>query len=58
MCYTWRHDYGLEKDLGNEFFSEFSAGITKDERENLRRQMAQIFDNNIAPHMIFKIVNY
>lgn len=51
MCYTWRHDYGLEKDLGNGFVAEFSAGMTKDERESLWRQMAQIFDNDIAPEL-------
>jgi hypothetical protein len=30
--------------------------MTKDERESLWRQMAQIFDNDIAPHMEFKAV--
>lgn len=54
MCYTYRHDYGLEKDLGNGFISELSAGMTQLERELLWRQMAQIFDNDIAPHMEFK----
>ncbi len=49
MCYTMRHDYGLEKDLGNGFISELSAGMTQTEREALWRQMAQVFDNNIAP---------
>ena len=28
MCYTYRHDYGLEKDIGNGFISELSAGMT------------------------------
>ena len=54
MCYTFRHDYGLEKDLGNGFVSEMSAGMTKEEREQLWNQMAQIFDNDIAPFMEFK----
>ena len=54
MCYTFRHDYGLEKDLSNDFMSELSAGTTKEEREALWNQMAQIFDNDIAPHMEFK----
>ncbi len=49
MCFTFRHDYGLEKDAGNGFISEFSAGMTRDEREFLYRQMTQIFDNDIAP---------
>ena len=54
MCYTFRHDYGLEKDIGNGFFSELSAGMAKEEREALWRQMAQIFDNDIAPYMEFR----
>ena len=28
--------------------------LTKEERESLWRQMAQIFDNDIAPNMEFK----
>ncbi len=40
MCFTFRHDYGLEKDLGNGFVSELSAGMTKQEREALWNQMA------------------
>jgi len=54
MCYTMRHDYGLEKDIGNGFISALSSGMTKDEREALWREMAQIFDNDIAPYMEFK----
>lgn len=46
MCLTWRHDYGLEK-------GSFS-GMTKQEKESLRRQMSQVFDNDIAPYMDFK----
>lgn len=46
MCLTWRHDYGLEKGS--------FCGMTDEERESLRRQMGQIFDNDIAPHMDFK----
>ncbi len=54
MCYTWRHDYGLEKTVGTGFADTISSGMTKEERESLWRQMAQIFDNDIAPHMEFK----
>ena len=54
MCYTVRHDYGLEKDIGNGFVSEISAGMTKEDCESLWNQMAQVFDNNIAPYMEFK----
>lgn len=46
MCLTWRHDFNLEK---NNF-----CGMTEDEREVLRARMAQIFDNDIAPHMEFR----
>ena len=54
MCYTIRHDYGLEKDAGNGFISEMESGMTQSEREALWNQMAQIFDNDIAPYMEFK----
>lgn len=54
MCYTMRHDFGLEKDVGNGFFLELSSGMTQEERQSLWRQMAQIFDNDIAPYMEFK----
>jgi len=55
MCYTWRHDYGLTKhaDPGGWAFPE-TAGMTQQEREFLWSQMAQIFDNDIAPHMEFR----
>ena len=46
MCYTFRHDYGLDK-------SEYS-GMTKEEREQLYKTMAQIFDNDIKPYMVFR----
>lgn len=54
MCYTFRHDYGLTKPEGNVFSSQLSSGMTQDEREALWKQMAQIFDNDIAPYMEFK----
>lgn len=46
MCRTFRHDYGIDK---NSF-----SGMTAEGRESLRRQMAQIFDNDIAPNMEFR----
>lgn len=46
MCLTWRHDYGIDK-------KSFS-GTTKEERDLLWNKMAQIFDNDISPNMIFK----
>jgi hypothetical protein len=63
MCYTWRHDYGLTKPEPEHDEAEgifdiigvLQSGMTDKERTSLWNQMAQIFDNNIAPHMIFKI---
>jgi len=54
MCYTYRHDYGLNRDLGNDFTHKIFAGMSQVEREALWRHMAQIFDNDIAPYMEFK----
>lgn len=51
MCMTYRHDYGLRK-LPSD--ASWVAGMTDQEREGLWRTMAQIFDNDIAPHMDFK----
>ena len=55
MCYTYRHDYGLDKpsDTGN-FSDILSAGTTEQERRWIWSVMAQIFDNDIAPYMDFK----
>lgn len=49
-----RHNYGLEKDLGNDFIDKFVAGMTQSEQEALWRQMSQLFDNDIAPYMEFR----
>lgn len=54
MCYTYRHDFGLEKTPGDSFAHSLSSGMTADERQHLWNTMAQIFDNDIAPHMEFK----
>ena len=51
MCYTWRHDYGLNKHSTD---ASFEAGMSTQDRELLWNQMAQVFDNNIAPYMNFK----
>lgn len=55
MCYTFRHDYGLTKhpDPGGYDFPG-TAGMTEAEQTYLYNQMAQIFDNDIAPNMRFK----
>jgi hypothetical protein len=51
MCYTMRHDYGLNKEQ-NAY--SFPAGMTDEERNNLWQQMAQLFDNDIAPYMEYR----
>jgi hypothetical protein len=43
MCYTWRHDFELDKDHNN------LSGMTAMERVLLWNAMAQIFDNDISP---------
>lgn len=50
MCYTWRHDYGLEKHP-EEFIP---CGMNDIERRVLWDKMAQIFDNSIQPYVKFK----
>lgn len=55
MCYTYRHDYGLERyDDPNNYTFPFSSGMTAVERQILWNNMAQIFDRDIAPYMDFK----
>jgi len=54
MCYTWRHDYGLNRDEHDSPGDIISCGLTNSERELLWRQMAQIFDNDIWPQMQFR----
>jgi len=46
MCYTYRHDYGLNRDPTDP---PWCAGMTPTERIGLYNTMAQIYDNNIAP---------
>ncbi len=51
MCLTYRHDFGLTREPDSP---PWEAGMTNDERMGLWNQMAQIFDNDIAPYMEFK----
>lgn len=51
MCLTWRHDYGLDR-RGHD--GPMAAGLTEGERQRLWHQMAQLFDNDISPHMEFR----
>lgn len=53
MCYTWRHDFGIHKDLSRSD-SPLESGLTLDERAALIRDMKQLFENCIEPHMEFK----
>jgi hypothetical protein len=53
MCYTYRHDYGLTISEDDKMYT-LNSGVTELERKGIWNTMAQIFDNNIAPHMEFK----
>lgn len=46
MCYTYRHDYGLDKNPDDP---SWCAGMTPEERTGLYKTMAQIYENNIEP---------
>jgi hypothetical protein len=52
MCYTMRHDYGLDRYVDSA--AVLASGLSDRERQALWNQMAQIFDNDIAPYMEFK----
>lgn len=54
MCMTFRHDYGLVISEDDRMYT-LNSGMTEREREALHRDMSQIFDNDIAPHMDFKV---
>ena len=46
MCMTYRHDYGLRKEEGD---NSLSSGITVQEAKILYKTMEQIYNNNIEP---------
>lgn len=46
MCYTYRHDYGLDKSPDDP---PWCAGMTPEERKGLYNTMRQIYENNIEP---------
>jgi len=55
MCYTWRHDYGLPKEKDPAGYSfPYLAGMDDDERKALWKQMAQLYDNCIAPYIVLQ----
>jgi hypothetical protein len=47
MCYTWRHDYGLDKLPNDMFAGLITSGMTAEEREFLYSQMAQLYEHHI-----------
>ena len=49
MCYTWRHDYGLEKHPDDTFAGLITAGMTELERQSLYKQMEQLYNHHIQP---------
>ena len=51
MCFTMRHDFGLDRE---DPAPPWESGMTNNERMFLWNNMAQLFDNDIAPHMEFK----
>lgn len=54
MCMTFRHDYGLVISEFDKIEMPLMSGMTETERKSLWDHMAQIFDNDIAPHMEFR----
>lgn len=53
MCYTYRHDYGIEKSVGFGC-NVLACGTNHVEKTYIYNIMAQIFDNCILPYMEFK----
>ena len=54
MCYTWDHSFGLELDPNPDNVINNMGVLTYEEKISLWRKMAQIFDNDIAPHVTLK----
>lgn len=46
MCYTYRHDYGLDKKPDDP---PWVAGMTQQEREMLYKTMEQLYEHHIQP---------
>ena len=51
MCYTWDHAFGVTRDADSPDVIDNYMGYTTEERDFFWRQMAQIYDNDIAPFM-------
>ena len=54
MCKTLHHDYDLVVSEFDKLEMPLMSGMTEHERKALWNNMAQIFDNDIAPYMDFK----
>ena len=54
MCLTYDHAYLLRVTEEERKNNIFLCGLTEAEQQVVWRQMAQLFDNDIAPFMIFK----
>lgn len=53
MCYTKRHDYGLDRGETSRYKTIIGV-MTEEEKKVLWKEMARLFDNDIAPYMDFK----
>lgn len=51
MCLTWDHAFLAPEQ---EIFTNVKFGLTPEEKQNLWNNMAQVFDNDIAPHIRLK----
>jgi hypothetical protein len=53
MCYTYNHAYGLLVDNDSGPIDR-AQGFTKQQQQQLWNSMAQLYDNDIAPHHTLK----
>lgn len=50
MCYTMRHDYGLNSEFDDYGIAgRHPSGMTTTERQALYRQKSQLYDHHIQP---------
>ena len=54
MCMTYRHDYGLRKDVSDP---PWIAGMTEQDAKMLYKTMEQIYTSDIEPFMELKNVS-
>lgn len=53
MCLTYNHAFFLPTKDDNDD-NPLNCALTASEKEYILRQMTQLFENNIEPHMEFK----